>query len=144
MVTNDTIELLKECDSGVKMGISAIDEVIDHIEDKKLADILSESKQDHKKLEDEIRESLDRYGDPGKEPSPMAKSMSWLKTNMKLSWDDSDRTASDLITDGCNMGIKSLRRYVNQYENAEESAKTIAKKVIHIEESLLKNMQPYL
>ena len=36
MVHNDTIELLKECNSGVKMGVSAIDEVIDHVEDSRL------------------------------------------------------------------------------------------------------------
>ena len=27
----DTVKLLKECDSGIKMGISAIDDVIDDV-----------------------------------------------------------------------------------------------------------------
>ena len=28
MINNDTIELLKECNAGVKMGVSSIDEVL--------------------------------------------------------------------------------------------------------------------
>ena len=31
MVNNDTIELLKECNAGIKMGISSIDEVLDYV-----------------------------------------------------------------------------------------------------------------
>ena len=32
MVNEDTIKLLRECDAGIKMGVSAIDEVIDYEE----------------------------------------------------------------------------------------------------------------
>ena len=32
MVEQDTIKLLRECDAGVKMGISSIDEVLDNAE----------------------------------------------------------------------------------------------------------------
>ena len=42
--------------------------------------------------------------DEGKNPNPMAKGMSWIKTNVKLVMDDSDETIADLMTDGCNMG----------------------------------------
>jgi hypothetical protein len=45
--------------------------------------------------------------------------MSWMKTNMKLSMEDSDATIADLMTDGCNMGVKSLNRYLNQYKAAD-------------------------
>lgn len=144
MITGDTIELLKECDAGVKMGISAIDEVIERIDDDKLKNILESNKKEHEKLENEITGLLDSYGDSGKEPSPMAKGMSWLKTNMKMSMNESDQTASDLITDGCNMGIKTLQRYLNQYEKADEKSKELAGRVISTEEKLLENLKGYL
>jgi len=144
MITGDTIELLKECDAGVKMGISAIDEVIERIDDDKLKNILESNKKEHEKLENEIMGLLDSYGDSGKEPSPMAKGMSWLKTNMKMSMNESDQTASDLITDGCNMGIKTLQRYLNQYEKADEKSKELAGRVISTEEKLLENLKGYL
>jgi len=31
MIEQDTIKLLRECDAGVKMGVSSIDEVLDHV-----------------------------------------------------------------------------------------------------------------
>ena len=35
MVEQDTIKLLRECDAGVKMGVSSIDDVIGYVKDEK-------------------------------------------------------------------------------------------------------------
>ena len=61
-----------------------------------------------KKLKTDIQAVLGGYQDEGKSPNPVAKGMSWVKTNVKLAMDDSDATIADLMTDGCNMGVKSL------------------------------------
>lgn len=74
----------------------------------------------------------------------MAQGMSWMKTNVKLAMDESDATIADLITDGCNMGVKSLSRYLNQYQAADEGTKDIAKKLIKQEEELSIHMRPFL
>ena len=74
----------------------------------------------------------------------MAKGMSWLKTNMKMSMDKSDATIADLMTDGCNMGIKYLHKYLNQYTDADSKAKDICKRLISIEETLHRNLRCYL
>ena len=108
MVEQDTVKLLRECDAGVKMGISSIDDVTEYVENGNLKEKLKKCKNEHIKLEDEIRELLDKYNDDGKEPAVMAKSMSWVKTNVKLALNESDETIADLMTDGCNMGVKSL------------------------------------
>ena len=144
MVEQDTIRLLRECDAGVKMGISSIEDVLDHVKDTDLKQDLAESKRDHETLEQELRTQLNRYEDEGKEPNPMAKGMSWLKTNMKLSWDESDATIADLMTDGCNMGVKSLNRYLNEYGAAEERTKDITKRLINLEEKLATDIRGYL
>ena len=104
MIEQDTIRLLRECDSGVKMGVASIDDVIDRIANSKMADILIECKKEHEKLNDEIKKLLDKYHDDGKDPNPIAKGMSWMKTTMKMAVEDSDNTIADLMTDGCNMG----------------------------------------
>ena len=57
---------------------------------------------------------------------------------------DSDKTVADLITDGCNMGIKAVYRYLNQYPAAENKIKNLAEKLAHIEEKLVKDMRVYL
>ena len=74
----------------------------------------------------------------------MAKGMSWIKTNVKLGIDESDKTVADLITDGCNMGVKSLNRYLNQYEAADEKSKDIAKRLINLEEKLAIDIRKFL
>ncbi len=144
MVEDDTIELLKECNSGVKMGIASIKEVINQVENNEFRNLLEMSINRHQKLGDETRIVLNRYDDAGEQPNAMAKGMSWMKTNIKLAISPTDETISDLITDGCNMGVKSLNKYLNEYEAASEEAKDIAKKLISEEENLARDIRRYL
>ena len=144
MIEPDTIKLLRECDAGIKMGISSIDEVLDYVHDEKLRKCLSDGKGKHEKLKEEIRTLLTEYHDDGKEPGPVAKGMSWMKTNVKLVMDESDGTIADLVTNGCNMGVKSLNGYLNQYKAADEKSKDLAKRLIKIEEKLADDIRPFL
>jgi len=58
--------------------------------------------------------------------------------------EDCDSTIADLITDGCNMGVKSLNRYLNQYKAADEVSKDITKRLINLEEQLTVDIRAYL
>lgn len=144
MENNDTIYLLKECDAGTKMAVSSIDEVLESIEKPELKQLLSKSKEHHETLGNEIHSLLLEYHSEEKDPNAMAKGMSWLKTNMKMTMDNSDATVADLITDGCNMGIKSLYKYLNQYPAAEKKVKDICERLIKIEEELRRDLRQYL
>ena len=144
MVEQDTIKLLRECDAGVKMGVSSIDDVMDHVNAEKLRDLLRECRAKHEQLDKELQTLLDKYHDDGKEPNPMAKGMSWVKTNVMLAMKDSDATIADLMTDGCNMGVKSLHKYLNQYKAADEASKDIAKRLIDLEEKLAIDIRGFL
>ncbi|HIV10202.1 MAG TPA: hypothetical protein IAD28_00695 [Candidatus Faeciplasma avium] len=144
MIEKDTIRLLRECDAGIRMGVASIDEVIDRVSHPRLKDFLKDSKSEHRRLGSEIDSLLSDYHDEGKEPNPVAKGMSWIKTNLMLAADGSDSTVADLITDGCNMGVKSLGRYLNQYEAADERSKDIAKRLIGLEESLAVRLREFL
>ena len=144
MIEKDTVRLLRECDAGVKMGVSAIDDVLEYVHDKEFKSLLTKCKSEHEQLKTEIDEFLDKYHDDGKEPNPMAKGMSWMKTNVKLIMNESDNTIADLITDGCNMGVKSLNKYLNQYEAADEQSKDITKRLINLEEELTVNIRKFL
>lgn len=144
MIEPDTIKLLRECDAGIKMGVSAIDEVLDYVHDKTFRKYLSDCKSEHNMLQEELQKLLEKYHDDGKEPNPVAKSMSWIKTSMKLVMDESDETIADLMTDGCNMGVKSLNKYLNQYKAADEKTKNITKRLIDMEEKLAVDIRRYL
>jgi hypothetical protein len=144
VIEQDTVKLLRECDAGVKMGVSSIDDVLEYVQNEQFKDKLEKCKSEHDKLDSEIQTLLDTYHDDGKEPAAMAKSMSWMKTNLKLAMNDSDKTIADLIIDGCNMGVKSLNKYLNKYEAADEVSKDIAKRLINLEERLAIDIRQYL
>ncbi len=144
MIEQDTIKLLRECDAGIKMGIKSINDVEDHVKSSEMKRLLTECKGEHEKLEGEIDALLKVYGDDGKSPNPIATGMSWMKTNMKLSMHNTDSTVADLMTDGCNMGVKSLSEYLNKYKAASERSKDIAKRLIKIESDLGERMRAYL
>ena len=126
------------------MAVSSIDEVLDKVCDSNLKQLLSESRSHHEKLGNEIHSLLIEHNSQEKDPSPMAKGMSWLKTNVKIGMDESDSAIADLITDGCNMGIKSLHKYINQYTEADSTSRKICDRLIDIEEKLCKGLQCYL
>lgn len=144
MIEQDTVRLLRECDAGVKMGVSALEEVLPHVTDPALEEKLKNSKAEHEKLDGQLQRLLTQCQDEGKEPSPMAKGMSWLKTNAMLAMKDSDSTIADLITDGCNMGVKSLHKYLNEYKAANDAAKGITKDLIDLEQRLTLDVRMYL
>ena len=144
MVEQDTIKLLRECDAGIKMGVASIDDVLGHVRSGDFRNHLNRCKDEHDALKAEIQTLLDKYHDEGKDPNPIAKGMSWMKTNMKLGMDLSDGTIADLMTDGCNMGVKSLNRYLNQYAAADEKSKDITKRLINLEERLVIDIRQFL
>ena len=126
------------------MGLSSIEDVSDNVCSQSLQQILMNCKAEHEKLKNDIQAALNAHQDEGKAPNPVAKGMSWVKTNVMLAMDDSDATIADLMTDGCNMGVKSLSRYLNQYKAADGEAKGIAQRLISVEEKLAVDMRPYL
>lgn len=144
MIEQDTVKLLRECDAGVKMGVKSIDDVLGYVKSEELKGRLNACKDEHNTLDREIQEALRRFHDEGKNPNPIATGMSWMKTNMKLAMHESDKTIADLMTDGCNMGVKSLNRYLNQYKAADEQTKDITKRLINLEEKLAVDMRGYL
>ena len=144
MIEQDTVRLLRECDAGITMGIDSIEDVLDRIKSTDLRDMLTNCQREHQKLRAEVDQLLERYQDEGKSPNPIAKSMSWMKTNMKMAMEGGDATVADLMTDGCNMGVKSLNKYLNQYKAADEKSKDIAKKLIDLEHQLTLNLRRFL
>ena len=144
MIEQDTVRLLRECDAGIKMGVSSIDDILKYVDAEPLRRRLADCKAEHEKLEQEIQVLLDKYHDDGKEPSPMTKGMAQIKTNLKMAMNSSDETIASLMTDGCNMGVKYLNQYLNEYEAASEESKDITKRLINLEEKLVIDIREFL
>ena len=144
MPNNDTIKLLNECNAGIKMGVQGINEVIDETENKQLLDVLNKYLQDHKKLGDKTHEYLNRFHDSDKEPNPIATAMSWVKINFKMLQGNKDEQIADVMTDGCNMGIKSIARYLNKYPTALPEVKELVADIIELEENFELDLRRFL
>lgn len=140
----DTICLLKENDLGIKMAVGIFDEVIEEISNCEMKKIIQKSKEDHESLQVEIENLLNSYSEDEKEPSLMAKSMSWMETNFKLMVDDTDNKVAEIVTDGCNMGTKTLSKKINEYKYADETSKQITKRLIDLEDQLTLKLRKFL
>ena len=140
----DTINLLRECNAGIKMGEDAIKQLLPHAKNEELRHTLEVCKNTHATLGDETHALLISYGANTKDPHPVVRAMSSLKICGTMMMKNSDKNIAHLMTDGCDMGIKSLSHYLNKYENADDKAKNIAKRLIASEEYLENKMRSYL
>ena len=136
--------IMTSCCDASREPAPEIDEVYDRVKNQDMKDILNASKDEHEVLREEMGRRLSEVGDNGKELNPIAKGMSYIKTNMKMMADPSDATVADLMTDGCHMGIKSLCRYLNQYAAADEGSKDLCRRLVKVEEDLAESLRVYL
>lgn len=143
-MNEDTIALLKECDSGTKTAVNSIKEVLDNVSSTDLRKLLNESLSSHEELGNEIHEMLSEVGEKGKEPNPMARMMSWIKINIRMLEKPEDKNVAHLIFDGCSMGVKQLSEYLNKYNSADEKSQRLAKRLIDCEEKLATDLKQYL
>ncbi|MBQ8299193.1 MAG: hypothetical protein IJX99_04920 [Clostridia bacterium] len=140
----DDVELLKECDSGVKMGIQSIDDVMDKAYGEDFKNMLNKYRGEHSKILREIHEKLDARGASDKEPNMFATANSKISTGMKLMMNDTDEKIADIMMDGCNMGIKSVSRYMNEYAGASTEVMNVANNVVVLEQNFMNDLRQFL
>ena len=143
-MNEDTEKLLRETDAGIKMAVGTIKEVLPHIDEKNFKKILLEGLVRHERLQSQVEHALKENGFLEKEPPVMAKAMSAVKTGMTISMGYTDSKAASLITDGCNTGVKSLNKYLNQYSNADKDSTEFTGQLISLEERLVSEIKEYL
>lgn len=144
MTNQDTANLLRETDKGIKMAMYSFDQLLERVKDPALKKVIKEAKNEHQQLQNDTEAMMKAHNIYEEDPGPMAKGMAWLHTNTKMSMEDDDRTIADIITDGCNMGSKKLYKYINEYAKADENAAQTAKQLITAEENLEEKLRLYL
>lgn len=144
MAENQSIKLLRECDAGIKMGIISIDNVLGYVKNEELRGKLLSYKREYIRLRDDIQALLDEFEDNGKNINPIVQSMSWLRTNIKLTFNNSDSNVADIMTDGCNMGIKILNKFMNEYLDADPRARDIGERLVALGERQVSEMRKFL
>ena len=143
-VSQDTVELLKECDAGCKMAIDSMEQISKFVTDDRLKSIITKYNSDHIKMEEDIHRMLNNIHAEGQDPSPIAKASSWLQSEVKMMMKCDSKQAASLLTDGCNMGVKSLNEYKNAYKAADDKSVSICERLCDIETSMVKDLQAFL
>ncbi len=143
-VSQDTIELLKECDAGCKMAIDSMEQIVRHVTDAELESIITKYNGEHIKMEEDIHRMLNNVGAEGQNPNPMAKASSWIQSEIKMNLKADAKQAASLLTDGCNMGVKSLCEYKNSYKAADEKSVALCEKLCDIESRMADDLQKFL
>lgn len=139
-----TRKLLEECSQGCKMAVSSINQVFPHVRDEKLENVMRGYKNKHEQIGKEVDEILKSEGEPGKEPGAAATAFSWITTEVKMKMNDDNSKISELMMDGCNMGIQSISGAMNQYENASGESMQLARRLVDTEESFMKELKEFL
>lgn len=140
----DTIELLRECDAGVKMALGSFHHVEPSVASGKMRAVLDEYRLKHERIEDHIASQLAVQGGEEKQPEAMASAFSWVTTEMKLMLHNDDKQVAKLMMNGCNMGIQSVSEYLHKYPAASAESKKTAEEIVRTEEAFMKEMEQFL
>ncbi|CDE46058.1 putative uncharacterized protein [Clostridium sp. CAG:411] len=143
-MSKDTLELLKECNAGCKSATNSMEQVQAYVKDSQLRKIIEQYNKEHILIGDECHKILDKAGETEKDPSPMAKTFSWISTEIKMMINDDEKKIADIMVDGCNMGIKALSRYLNEYKEADKESRNLTKKLIRLEQDFMNDLLGYL
>ena len=143
-MNEDTVSLLSACEAGAQMAIGAMDGVLKDVRNTGLRQTLQMSLRQHSELGVQARQLLAQSGAQPAEPGVMAKGMSWLKTNWTLMLHPGDAGAAELVTDGCDMGVKTLARTRNRCPGASGEARAVAGRLMELERQLSSELLQYL
>lgn len=140
----ETIELLKEVDSGCLMAINSFQQLEEYQMPQGLYELIAKYKSKHAEIQKEASKFLHEYNETDKQPGMMASAMSWMTTEMKMMVREDGTQITKIIMNGCNMGIQQIGEKMHHYENASEESKKLADKLIKTEEELLSEIKEYL
>lgn len=143
-MNEDSTKLLMECNMGCKSATNSMEQIMPFIKDKELEKIVERYNNKHISYADKCHELLNENDEDEKDPPAIASAFAWFGTEVKLMVDDKTEKIADILVDGCNMGIKSLSKYINQYDKAEKKIIDLARELIDIEESFMKELLNYV
>ena len=144
MHKEQTIELLRQCNAGVKTAVNSIEAVLPRARDDGFTALLDHYLEKHEALGDQIHTALSKAGGHTRAPSAMARMMAGGKIGMKYAMHPNDATIADLMSDGCAMGVRKLCHVRNQCAGASGEARLLATRLIETENEMMSRMTPFL
>ncbi len=141
---NDTVKLLKECESGCKTALDGMGQVLEHVGSETMRGEMIACQQRHRDLRDRCRNLLAMEGEPGAEPPAIGTAFMRMGTGMKMAINDDDRHLAEMMADGANMGMKSIAKVMNACPSASQDSRSLASDLIREERQFFDRMLRYL
>lgn len=144
MITNVDLDLLEKTYQNAKMGITAIEAVLDKASDREFYSDLNKQLQDYKMLAGKSKQQLRKNGVRPKDNS-LYKSMmlkSNIKMNTMISSDDSH--IAQMVIQGSTMGVTQMTRLLHANRDADGISTQIARDFVKKEEDNINTMKNYL
>lgn len=138
-------DVLDELNKGCAMGMDAIRDILEKVEDSEFKKILESEFDKYKDIHHRIEKKYEDYSkEEPTETSAMNKVMTSMMTDMKLIKDHSDSKIAELLLQGTNMGIIEGRKLLNNKEKLDEEVEEILKDYIKMQEESVEIYKEYL
>lgn len=141
---NDTVKLLKECDSGCKTAIDGMTQVVKHISSEDFRSELQHCCRQHVGHSKRCHAMLNEMGESTGEPPRIEEAMMHAGTSIKLAIHNDDRHIAEMLAEGANMGMTSISKVMNACPDASESSRRLAAEIIREEQHFYNSMLRYL
>jgi len=139
-----TIKLLEECSQGCRMAVESMDQISKYVTGDRMENLLSDYRRKHDQLGKRVDEMLKEGGAQPKQPGVAASAMSWVTTEVKMKLKNDNSQISTLMMDGCNMGIQSISKAMNQNAAASKESRGLAQELVRTEESFMQDLKEFL
>lgn len=139
-----SVELIRECNSGSKMAVDGIRDVMDDVTDEKLRRLLNSYIEKHEAYGEELHRIMAKEKIEPTEPKLMGKAMAKIMTEMKLMVNASPAKVADIMLDGCDMGIRSISRVQNSCWQADKEVFELSEELVKIEQFMANGLRRFL
>lgn len=141
---NANIEFLNYIYQNAQMGIVGINDIISKVENNDFEKLLNEQLEDYQTICEEALDIFIKYGREKKELNNMAKISSYMMSKMKTLSGSSTNNLAKMMIEGSNKGIIEITEKLNHYQGADEEIKSLADKLLKIEQNNLDDLKKYL
>ena len=138
-------DVLDELNKGCAMGMDAIKDILEKVEDAEFKKVLEDEFDKYKEMHHRIEKKYSEFSkEEPTETNAMNKMMTAMMTEMKLMTDNSDSKIAELLMQGTNMGIIEGKKLLNHKEHLEKEVESILKEYIEMQENSVEIYKQYL
>lgn len=140
----ENTELLISIYQNTKTATQSIEDLLPKIKNKYLKEELKKEQLDYEKIASKCEQMAKNEKLELKENSWMEKAKLWTSIKMSTMFNDSTRKIAELMLIGSVMGTIQCYKDLEDYKNAKESIKELARILMRTEEKFFDNLKTFL